>query len=101
MVKAQLEIIFVTNFYDIPLAGLCWYDGKVERFESDYDTQKTTIIFLTRYERFKALLGKKLFEICVGTHHTYKNNRKASYFYWRKPVILHKILYKLYYAIKR
>ena len=96
-VKQQLEIVYVTDFYDFPLGGLCMYNGKIEKFKTDYDTGETEIIYLTPWQRFKALWSKKLFEICVGTHQTYVDNKKPGYFYWRKPVILHKILYTLYY----
>jgi hypothetical protein len=97
MNKQELEIVYVDSFYDFPLGGLCYYDGKIERFVTDYDTKETTIIHLTSWERFKALCSKKLFEICVGKHHSYVNNKRPHYFYWRKPVFLHKIIFNLYF----
>lgn len=97
----DLDIVYVNSFYDIPLAGLCRYNGKIERFEVDYDTLKAEIFLLTPWQRFKALLNKKLFEICVGSHWTYKNGKRSCYFYWRKPVIIHKMLHNLYYKLKK
>ena len=97
MNRRELEIVYVDAFYDIPLGGLCRYNGKIERFKVDYETEEATIIYLTHWQRFKELYHKKLFEICVGTHQSYVNNKRPNYFYWRKPKILHKILYKLYY----
>jgi hypothetical protein len=101
MVKQELEIIYVTDYYDIPLSGLCRYNNRIERFEYNEENQEYHIIHLTRYQRIVELFRKKLFEICVGTHQSYVNNKKPSFFYWRKPVILHRILFKLYYGIKR
>ena len=100
MNRKELDIVFVSSFYDIPLAGLCRYNGKIERFHTDYDTEESTIIFLTPIQRLKALWSKWLFEICVGKHQTYENGKKSNYFYWRKPVIVHKLLYRLYYKMR-
>ena len=101
MNRHDLDIIYVTSFYDIPLKGLCRYEGKIQKFETDYDTEESTIIFLTPMERLRALWSKWLFEICVGTHQSYKNGKRAHYFYWRKPKFLHQFLYRLYFRLPR
>lgn len=101
MHRRELDIVFVQRFYDIPLSGLCRYNGKIERFETDYDTEESTIHFLTPLQRAKELFNKKMFEICVGTHQTYKEGKRHHYFYWRKPTFLHVALYKLYYWYAR
>jgi len=101
MNRRDLDIVYVTSFYDIPLAGLCRYEGKIQKFETDYDTEESTIIFLTPMQRFRALWSKWLFEICVGTHQSYENGKRAHYFYWRKPKFLHVFLYKSYFKRRR
>ena len=95
----ELDIVYVDAYYDMPLGGLCRYNGKIERFKVDYETQEAQIILLSPWQRLKALWSKKLFEICVGKHQTYVNGKKSSYFYFRKPEILYKLLYKLYFKL--
>ena len=97
---AELDIIFVSDYYDMPLGGLCRHNGKIEKFEVDYDTCSATIVSLTPLQRIRALVNKKLFELCVGHHWSYdKKGNQKSYFHWRRPEFLHKMLFNFYYWI--
>lgn len=70
---SELDIVFVESYYDIPLEGLCLYKNKIERFEVvDYDLADYKIVPLTTFQRWSALLNKRMFEFCVGTHWSYK-----------------------------
>lgn len=99
--RKELDIVYVMNFYDLPLKGLCRYQGKIQLFETDYETEETTITLLSTFTRLKLLWRKKLFEICIGNHWTYKNGKRTGYFYWRNPEWFHRILYNLYFRIKK
>lgn len=95
------EIIFVTNYYDGPLSGLCKYNGQLCKFtcveEDDDGTRYFDVYSLTPWEKIKALWNKKKFELCVGYHCSYKNNKKQSYFYYRKPQWFYKWLFRMYF----
>ena len=95
----NLHILYVIRFYDIPLEGLCLHQGKIEKFIVDYDTLQATIIHLSTLQRFHYLLKKKLFELCVGNHWTYKDGQRNSIYYERQPTCLHKALFNIYYTL--
>lgn len=104
IISSDLKIVFVTNYYDRPLSGLCYYNGDLTKFELNYDPEddeginETYFIFsLTVFEKIKYLFQKKMFEICVGYHQTYVNNKKPSFFYMRKPKWVFSLLYNFYY----
>lgn len=77
----DLDIIFVTDYYDIPICGLCMHEGRVERFElEDFEEAMYNIVPLTASQRFFALVDKKLFEMFVGLHWSYdKPNKRYHY----------------------
>jgi hypothetical protein len=55
---------------------------------------------LTFWEDVRWRLKKFFFEQMVGYHWSYPK-RKNSHFHYRKPEWLYKILFKLYYTIKK
>ena len=98
----DLHVVYVTNYYDIPLTGLCLYKGKLEKFEiDDFEEGKYRVIHLNPIQRLLARLDKKMFEIFVGTHWSYEEGRRTNYYYVRSPEWLHKAAFKLYYWIKK
>lgn len=100
MIKIQyidLDIVYVSNYYDHPLSGLCMYENELCKFDWQYSEDEVIIIKMSYKEKLKALLSKKMFELCVGYHQTYVNNKKSSWFYYRNPKWFFKLLYKFYY----
>lgn len=98
----QLYVVFVTNFYDIPLEGLCMWKGKLERFEiDDYEEATYKVVHVNAFQRIAERIRKKMFEWCVGYHWTYDNGRRTRYYYQWQPVWLHNALFKLYYWLSK
>ena len=89
-------MIWVTNFWDKPLAGLCRVNGELRRFSAEYDEQGYTTYPLTSFEKVKWIIRKWIFELCVGTHFSYDRKSSES-FHWRRPKWLHKFLFNCYY----
>jgi hypothetical protein len=94
----EMDFVFVEDFYDLPLRGLCKWYGELCHFElRDYDDEIPVYYIrrLTGYEKFIRLTHKKVFEICVGTHWTgdYKKHR----FKIRKPRWFWEIISNIYY----
>ncbi len=96
----NIDLVFVTSFYDKPLYGLCKHNNKLAKFSADHEEEGYTIYPLSSIEKIKCLINKKLFELCVGKHYTYKNNKPIDIFRWRKPIWLHKKLFNIYYKVK-
>lgn len=94
----DLHVVYVTNFYDIPLTGLCLWKGKLERFEvEDYEYGTYRVIHINWLQRLKARFDKKMFEWFVGHHWSYDNGRRTNYYYVRSPQWLHNAAFKFYY----
>lgn len=96
-------LLWVSSFYDYPLAGLARLNGQFYRFEADYVgapdwPSRYRLYELEGIEKIRWLLRKWLFEICVGKHMTYRNGRRLCYYQPRRPRILHHSLMRLYYA---
>jgi hypothetical protein len=93
------DIIYVSSYYDGPLEGLTKYKGKLCKFlcVDDDEYYYYDIYSLTAWEKIKELWKKKKFELCVGYHWSYKNGKRASGFYYRKPQWLYKWLFRMYY----
>jgi hypothetical protein len=93
----DVDIIFVSNYYDHPLAGDCIYQGKTHKFEWEYQDDNIYLEKLNTFQRIKHWYSRTLFGLCVGWHYHYKRNKKPSYFHYRKPEWLYKMLFNLYY----
>lgn len=112
----QMQFVWVSNFWDFPLKGICMWGGKLHEFAGwdewfkidnpteDEDDWDRKVFFnltpLTFTQRLKWRFRQRMFELCVGTHWTYKNNQRGLQFHWRKPVWLHKLLCSWYYKTK-
>ena len=94
--REDFKMIWVTNFWDKPLAGLCRVNGELRRFSAEYDEQGYTTYPLTSFEKVKWIIRKWIFELCVGTHFSYDRKSSES-FRWRRPKWLHKFLFNCYY----
>lgn len=93
----EVEIIFVSNYYDHPLSGVCKYNGKTYWFENEYQEDYMQIRLMDCGERLKKWYRRTLFGICVGFHWHYKDGKRARYFYTRRPKWLFRLLFKWYY----
>jgi hypothetical protein len=95
--------VWVTDHYDIHIAGLCRYAGALCRFETDYPRNtwrrklKCRVYQLSPIAKVRWLLKKRLFEICVGRHCTYSYRGQGETFGTRKPRWLYALLFALYY----
>lgn len=103
LLYSDLNIVWVSNYYDGPLEGLCRQNGELMRFEIEEpdeardDDWYYNCYPLTKYEKVKWVIKQKMFEWCVGYHWTYTNNKRTNFFYYRKPEWLFKLLFKIYY----
>jgi len=90
-------IVWVSDFYDHPLAGICRWEGELCRFEWDYDDEWVRIYLLTRLQKVRWLWRKVKFEICVGYHWTYKDGKRETNFHYRNPQWLYRLLFRFHY----
>jgi len=97
--RDDFEIVFVSNFYDLPLQGLGRKDGRWVEFVISDDGEEATYLLrpLTALQALRWRGRQRLFEMCVGTHWSYRHGKRDSSFYWRRPEWLHKLLFALYY----
>ena len=104
----EIKFVWINNHYDVHLSGLCKLGNTLFYFKTvnheDYyedDTELMCDLFdLTLYEEMKWRMRKFLFEQMVGHHWSYpKRNNKG--FYLRKPRWLYRLLFTLYYTIKK
>ena len=97
----QLILVYVSDFWDHPLSGLCNYNNKIHYFNSIYIDEECyyNIYELNRFELIKKLYNKWLFEICVGKHWSYKDGHKIQNHYeCKKPYwFWHTIVFNLFY----
>lgn len=100
----EVDFVWISNHYDVHLSGLCkmgntlfWFKTKIE---GDYENVECEIYMLSFWEEVKLRTRKFFFEQMVGYHWTYPN-RKNKGFYYRKPQWLSKLLFKLYYKIRK
>ena len=90
------NLVFVSDYYDIPLNGLCKYNGQLVKFHKipcKYDVYE--IIPLSYKQKIFEKINQWLFEICVGTHWSYKNGKTVGSFNGFTPMT------KLYYWFKK
>lgn len=96
----KVKYRFISNYYDLPLQGTCYYESKLYRFQrsnktnnmDDWWSDNLELYPLNPYQKLKWKLKQKWFEICVGEHwsdYPYKRNSKL------KPDWLRNIYYKL------
>jgi len=96
--KALLgTVVFVEDYYDMPLVGLCYYQGRLSRFRkmahrSNDELYEITILSFS--EVIFAKLNQWMFEMCVGVHWSYKNGKQKGNFKGFTP------LTKLYFWFK-
>jgi len=95
----DMNFVWIEDHYDIHLEGLCKHKGELCRFTTEYDTMVCTIYPLSIFGKLRWLFRKKLFELCVGYHWTYKQKVRQGRFYYRKPIWFYKLLFKIYYMV--
>lgn len=90
-----MEIVWVENYFDYPVSGLALVNNKLHYFYdiSGLDYPPISAHPLSFISKFKWLLKKRLFEICVGYHWTYGPKHK-EFDATKKQTVL----YKVYYA---
>lgn len=100
----KVEYRFISNYYDVPLNGICYYLGILYEFEraplEEYFDDCLHLYKLTAWQEFKWKLKQKLFEICVGYHWSWYPKNRGNLFHFRKPEWFYKKLFKLYYKFK-
>lgn len=97
-----MKFVFIDGYYDFPLSGLCTHDNQLCSFSLYSEWEDETILYkvcvLSKWEKIKRLLEKKLFEICVGKHWTYVNGKRSTIpFYYKWPQWFWKLVFKAYY----
>lgn len=118
----EINIVWVTNFWDIPLAGLCRYKGRLCKFncveqgywepieeegvdEDDWDDRWIESIYevtsLTWREKIQWKIRQKKFEFFVGKHWSYKNGKRGAAFGTKRPKWFVKWAFNWYYSRKR
>ena len=101
MVKeSEVEYRFVSNYYDHPLKGTCYYLGKLYYFRRKDDGNYLYLFPLNHHQERKWKLKQFFFEQCVGYQWSWYPKNRSLGFYYRKPQWLYKILFKLYYKFK-
>jgi hypothetical protein len=96
----NMQWVWISDHYDVHLAGLCRVKGELMRFEMPKDLMdrdklpKVPVFRLSWLEKIHWLKKKCLFEWCIGYHWTY-----PLYFYKpRKPRWFWKIVFAIYYG---
>jgi hypothetical protein len=100
-----MQWVWVDGHWDVHLTGLCRHDGKLCRFEVEWDKvgdhseiTTYTIYALSPLEKLRWLWRKKKFEICVGRHWTYPDLEDGVRFRKRKPRWLGALLWAWHYG---
>jgi hypothetical protein len=99
----DIDFVWVNNHYDVHISGLCRLGFGLFYFKTiNHDSDEELmcdVYMLSTTEEIKWKLRKFFFEQMVGHHWSYPTKR--SHFYYRKPEWLYKLLFKLYYTIKK
>jgi len=84
----QVKYRFITNYYDLPLEGSCYYKNKLYHFkrsdevdEDGWFSDVLNLYPLNQYQQLKWKLRQWLFEFFVGHHwswHPTKRNSKLK-----------------------
>jgi hypothetical protein len=103
----NMNFLWIMDYYDIHFSGLCYQNNEICYFkintENIYDSDlKCNIYLLTKYEKFKLLLSKKLFEMCITKSWTYPycNNSFDTLLMEsinKNNKIINKIMFTIYY----
>lgn len=100
----EIDFVWVSNHYDVHISGLCKLGFSLFYFKTinhDSDEELMCEIWMLSFmEEIRWKLKKFFFEQMVGYHWSYPK-RKNSHFHYRKPEWLYKLLFKLYYTIKK
>lgn len=99
----DVNFVWVADYYDMPLSGICRLHGKLHRFSGDYslETERYQIYRMSLKEKLRWLLRKNLFEFCVGKHWTYLNGqRNYDRYLERRDNWFWRLTQKLYYKCK-
>jgi hypothetical protein len=105
----ELKFFWVNSHYDIHLSGLCKIGNTIFYFKTinsneyyDDETELMCDVYMLSFsEEIKWRLRKFFFEQMVGYHWSYPQKKEWARFYYRRPVWLSKLLFKLYYKIKK
>lgn len=90
-----LEPIYVSDYYDGPMSGLCVVDGHWWAFHRSINDDTVTLTQLTWRERLCWWRKKTTFEIMVGRHCTYRNGVSGRTRDWSKGIA--KLLFRMYF----
>lgn len=84
----HLRIVWVANYYDGPLSGLCRVNGKLQRFERGLEGHRYRVYSLTPRQRALWVLQWRLFELFVGTHWSYPRGSARGWWpsRWRRAM---------------
>ena len=100
----EVDFVWISGHWDVHLSGLCkmgytlfWFETRIL---DDYDTIECDIYMLSFWEELRLRMRKFSFEQMVGYHWSYPKKRN-DHFHYRKPEWLYKILFSLYYKIKK
>ena len=95
---AEMQWVWITDYYDVPLQGLCRYHGRLYRFEAaNEEGEMYRVYSLTRPERCRWMARKWLFELAIGRHWSYPAREQGVRFRWRRPVWLWRYVFRAYY----
>lgn len=105
----EVKFVWVNSHYDVHLSGLCkmgntlFYFKTINHYEAFEEDEELMceIYMLSFWEEMKLRLRKFFFERMVGYHWSYPQKKEWARFYYRRPVWLSKLLFKLYYTLRK
>jgi len=93
--------IWVTDYYDFPLTGMCKYEGKTYyAYVNDWETYDDIFYYLTELKglsKLKWYTHKWIFEFCVGKHFTYNGIEVVTFSNGHGKI--KKFFYHLYFMV--
>lgn len=97
----DIRVIFVSDYYDGPLSGVCRYKGATCSFNRDWSDDEDTFVSvqeLSVSERLRKWGSRTIFGICVGWHWHYGlDGKRARYFGGRHPKWIWGALTNIYF----
>jgi hypothetical protein len=97
----EVEYRFITNYYDVPLRGSCYYLGKLYSFSRKDEGNYLYLFHLNMNGERRWKWKQFWFEQCVGYHWSWFPKNRHNKFYYRNPQWLYKFLFWLYYKLKK